>query len=99
MGNEWPPCPESARLFPGPKESSIMAFDSDSLLKWFGIALIVLAVGYFLFRAGKVVWGSIGTFRKVYSVSMTPPSPPGFYFSFVDTRTPDRVPAKRVEPA
>jgi hypothetical protein len=76
-----------------------MAFDSDSLLRWFGIALIVLAVGYFLFRAGKIVWGSIGTFRKVYSVSMTPPSPPELWSCLVDTRTPDRVPAQRVEPA
>jgi len=63
-----------------------MTFDSDSLLKWFGVTILVLAVGYLLFRMGKVVWGSIGTFRKVYQVSAVPHAPRALPFRFIDTR-------------
>jgi hypothetical protein len=65
-----------------------MEFDSDSALKWFGIAILVLAIGYFLFRAGKLLWSSIGIFRKVYQVSLAPPRPPAGALRLTDTRCP-----------
>jgi hypothetical protein len=46
-----------------------MNLDSDSWLKWIGITLLVLAVGYLLFRAGVLIWRSVGAFRNVYQVS------------------------------
>jgi hypothetical protein len=75
-----------------------MEFDSDSLLKWFGIAILVLAVGYLLFRVGKIVWGSIGTFRKVYQVSLAPPRLPDLAARFADTRQRATVRAARSSP-
>jgi len=65
-----------------------MTFDSDSILKWFGIALLVLAVGYFLFRFGKIAWSSIGTFRKVYQTSVAPPSLPEIATRIAGTHRP-----------
>jgi hypothetical protein len=63
-----------------------MTFDSDSLLKWFGIGLLVLALGYVLFHVGKILWNSIGTFRKVYQTSMTPRPLPELAARLIDTR-------------
>lgn len=68
-----------------------MAFDSDSMLKWFGIAILVLAVGFFLFRAGKLLWGSIGTVRKVYQTSMAAPRRSDLPYSFQFSRQPGSV--------
>ena len=63
-----------------------MAFDRESVIRWIGITLAVLLVGYLLFRVGKVIMSSVGAFRKVYQTSMAPPGPAGFTTYRVDPR-------------
>src|SRR5437879_3765265 len=52
-----------------------MESGSDRWFKAFGIALLILAVGYLLYRTALVIWGSIKAFGLVYQQSTLPPRP------------------------